>query len=322
MLFALKLKMIDYYSKFSEKWLIHKNLQKIKTFENSLNNDDKIYPWDIIDRDQEILMDQGLIHIYWFNTLKGMETQFKNNPNEFLRTKPFLNNVSVPDIPLPTREYRLYSRAINQAYDANELKKLLVDDFLGKPYIRSLKYKGTFVRIQHLYQIVLFKGLTNFDCILDDGVTLEFGAGYGDRANLVYGNNIHRSTYIIVDLPVMCKFQYLYLNSIHNGNVFLHTDINSTIKEHMINIVPLHLIDIIDENVDIFWATYSLTESNNEVFDLLKSKNIFRSKKYFIAFEEKSKLFEFSTSIAHKLESEILLKHFSTGLKNGNYLYY
>ena len=150
---------------------------------------------------------------------------------------------------------------------------------------------------------------------------IEFGGGYGDLASLIYKNNHNKPTYIIIDTPVLCKIQFFYLSSIYDGNVFLVTDENKVIKDNAINIVPLNLIDVIDFKAGAFWATYSLTETNFNVLDLVCKANFFGSEHYFFAYENPSSLWPEGPKIADKLRSNLHLLNHSNNFQNGNYLY-
>lgn len=321
MSFEIKLIMFRYFSKLSESKLRKLNLDKIESFKNMLKNESEVYKWEMAEEDQKGLLLKGMINNYWSKFQREMEDQFRRSPEDFLRKQIFLGTVSSPSFPLLNSENSTYLKTVNRRYPKNELKKLLLDDFIGKPYISSLRYKSTFVRLQHLYHITIFESLTGINNLSMNGTIVELGGGYGDMANLVYKNNPNSPTYIIIDLPIMCKIQYLYLHSIFPEYVHLVTSNKEKINESKINIVPLHLISTITNEADVFWATYSLTETNTNVVDLLMQKDFFHAKRYFIAYQSKNEDFKEGPMIVSGLESQFHLRKFTTNRENGNYLY-
>lgn len=302
-------------------YLLPKNFEKISDFQKILKNEDSIYSWDKVLLDEHNLLDRGLVDSHWFDLQIQMKREFEENTQEFLREQTFLGTVSSNLLPITGREARHYYREIHKSSHLDELKRYLADDYVGKPYIYSIRYKSTFVRIQHLYQVFLYEKLTAVNLLSNNVRFIEFGGGYGDLANLIYSNNLNKPTYIIIDLPVLCKIQFLYLSSIHKGRVFLISDINNDIKDGAINIVPLNLINRINIEKSIFWATYSLTESNFDVLDILKKKNFFGSEHYFIAYQTNNSQFMEGPEIANELKSYLSLNYFSNGFENDNYLY-
>ena len=301
---------LKYYSKFIDRYLITKNFEKISEFQKNYKNGDIIYPWEKALLDEHELLDLGLIDINWFNFQIQMKKEFEENPQEFLREPTFLKTISCVSLPIINKYIRYYLKEIKKIYNLDNIKKYLVDDYVGTPYINSIHYKSTLIRLQHLYQISIFYKLTGINLLSNKKRIIEFGGGYGDLANLIYKSNLDKPTYIIIDLPVLSKIQFLYLKSIYNDNVFLISDINMDIKNDAINIVPLNLVDIINMDNSIFWATYSLTESNFNVLNILKKKNFFGSEHYFIAYQTENDMFKAGLNIANELKNYLNLRVF------------
>lgn len=310
-----------YYSKLADRSLLVKNSNKINKFQYIIKNEDQIYTWDKAILDEQNLLERGLIDPNWFNFQMQMKREFEINPKEFLRGPAFSQTISCSPMPIISRAVKHYYRYIRKLSLPDKLKKYLIDDYIGKPYIYSFRYKSTFVRIQHLYQISLFEKLTAINLFSNNERIIEFGGGYGDLVNLIHKNNPNKPTYIIIDLPVLSKIQYLYLKSIYDDQVFLISDNNKKIENGAINIVPLHMIDTIDEEKSIFLATYSLTESNFNVLDILKKKDFFGSDHFFIAYQTDNAMFMEGVNIANELKSYLALNHFSNSLENDNYLF-
>ena len=139
--------------------------------------------------------------------------------------------------------------------------------------------------------------------------------------NLIYNNNSFKPTLVLVDLLITSFIQYSYLKTTHNGNIFLLSTLNNSVTDHAINIVPLHLISKITNKIDIFLATYSLTETNHQVVNFLQSNNVLKSNRFFIAYQSKNIAFPDGPIIAERLKNYSGLKSFTNYLENGNFLY-
>jgi len=290
-------------------------------FKDIIINQNDITLLEKLELAQLNLMEKGLVNPNWFDFQKMMKEEFMDDLNEFLRKPIFEGTMSGWTIPFFSRSLLFFLRELNNRYSKVSLKKLLYSSSVGKPYFVSCKYHTTLSRIYHLYQIGLYKFLSGIDLLDINGTIVDFGAGYGDMANLIYGNNSFKPTYILIDLPIMSFIQYSYLKTMHNGNIFLLSTLDDSVKDHAINIVPLHLISKITNSIDMFLATYSLTETNHEVVNFLQSNNVLESKKFFIAYQSKNKDFPDGPIIAERLKNDLGLKSFSNGLENGNFLY-
>ena len=293
--------------------------------ENSFNdiiiNQNDIDMLNNLEKAEYNLMEEGLVNSKWFDFQKMMKNYFISNTKEFLRKPAFRNTVSVTSLPFFSHYLRFYLKYINKWYSKSSLKKLLYSSSVGKPYLVSCKYHTTLVRIQHLYQIGLIKFLSGIDLLNINGTIVDFGAGYGDMANLIYSNNSFKPTLILIDLPIMSFIQYSYLKTMHNGNIFLLSTLDDSVIDHAINIVPLHLISKITNMIDMFLATYSLTETNHEVVNFLQSNNVLESKAFFIAYQSKNNDFPDGPILAERLKNDLGLRSFTDGLENGNFLY-
>ncbi|MEM3846921.1 MAG: hypothetical protein QXU98_14595 [Candidatus Parvarchaeota archaeon] len=252
-----------------------------------------------------------------------MLSEFTSYPYKFLRTDTFLKTVSSPASPF-SREFRFYLKYLQEIYSSEKLSELLKVNFVGSPLIASIRYKTTFVRTQHLYQIELFKHLTGISLLDTSDVILDFGAGYGDMANLVQKNNPNKPTYIMVDTPIQNYFQYKFLKSIFKDDVIWLRSNNMKIVRNKINILSVLDLDIakdIDNEPSIFWATYSITETNFSLVNMLLNTILHKFKHYFIAYQSRNEQFPQGKDIAKNLKEELKLVYYTNGRENGNFIY-
>ena len=95
------------------------------------------------------------------------------------------------------------------------------------------------------------------------------------------------STYCIVDTPLFCSLQWLYLSSIYGeSRLNLISNSKHRIKPKKINIVPVGLASQIPQRADLFVSTWGLSESSQKCVDLVISKNWFSARHILLALQK------------------------------------
>ena len=262
----------------------------------------------------------GLVSPHWLKFSEEMEKVFFSDPMNFLSKRPFLGTISIASLP-GNREISFYLKEIENNLDSNLLHYLLIDNYVGLPPIASSHYKSTFTRVQHMYQLSLYNKLTQTDLRVENIKVLEIGGGYGDLAILFHRYLQCNFTHVIIDLPVMCYIQYVYLTSILGDRVHVLMHENDKIVKNAINIVPINFLDNLSVNIDFFIATYSLTESTFNFYNAIVNKNFFNAKKFFVAHQSNNQKFIDGREIANQMRERLSLSFFHNGLENGNFLF-
>ena len=118
---------------------------------------------------------------------------------------------------------------------------------------------------------------------------IEFGGGYGGMCRLARRLTNNKSTHVIIDLPIFSFIQYNYLQNIFGqDSVNMMCNNDSSIKEGKVNLIPISnkiAIDFLSSiNPDLFIATWSLSEANQNTVDLITGLNYFSSKYLLMAY--------------------------------------
>lgn len=172
-----------------------------------------------------------------------------------------------------------------------ELKRILIEDYIGKPRLINAKYFTSHNSIHHLYHIIRFLKKTNCN-IQNIHNIIEWGGGYGNLAKIFWRFCRKKKTYIIIDLPLMSCIQWLYLATIFGEqNVNLIQNSNSLIKKEKINLLPVSFLDKYELKADLFISTWALTESSKFSQDYVLDHKWFDSQHKLISYEYKSKQF-------------------------------
>ncbi len=113
-------------------------------------------------------------------------------------------------------------------------------------------------------------------------VIIEFGGGFGNLTRCLK-TIMPDTTIIIIDLPEMCVIQKMYLGyTLPNASIELHKSSNLQIKPREINLVPIHLINHLKVDSDLFVSTFALSEAPNITQSLLANFNFFNAKHIYL----------------------------------------
>ena len=138
------------------------------------------------------------------------------------------------------------------------------EDVFGNPRPYPLYSASSGNIIHHAY---LLDRLISRISLQDVNSVFEFGGGYGSLCRLFYNMN-YTGSYTILDLPVFCKLQRLYLSNINSTKTKLDKEITLITKMH--NGVKI--------NVDLFIALSSISEAprelRNSIFEKVKFKKV------------------------------------------------
>lgn len=183
---------------------------------------------------------------------------------------------------LLTEELKFIENTIKNA----KLKIILEEEYVGNPLLLNSQYLTSHTVIHHLYHIVKFMLTTK--CNLDKiNTVVEWGGGYGSMIRILKRIQNHHTTYIMIDTPLFCCLQWLYLSTIlGEKNINLLHDKKDKIKANKINILSLGLLDNYQIKTDLFISTWALSESSKFSQDYVLSKNWFKAKHLLLAYQE------------------------------------
>lgn len=166
------------------------------------------------------------------------------------------------------------------------LEQILNDEYFGESMLLSRRYMTSHNSIHHLYHLVRYerqskRKLSSFNSII------EWGGGYGNLAKIFKRYSRKPITYTIIDLPMFCCLQWLYLSIVFGPEeVHIFTDNKDKIIRRKINIIPLGLIDRQKLNAELFISTWALSESSRRCQEIVKSWKFFGAKHLLLAFHK------------------------------------
>lgn len=167
-----------------------------------------------------------------------------------------------------------------------QLKFILEEDYLGDPLLLSSEYLTSHTTIHHLYHLIKFLEVTR-SRLSDFKTIVEWGGGYGNMIKILKRWDKGPATYIMIDTPLLCCLQWLYLATIFGErNTLFITDPSQKIKANKINILPLPLVDSQKIKADLFISTWALSESSEYSQDYVIKNNWFEAKHLLLAYQE------------------------------------
>jgi hypothetical protein len=180
---------------------------------------------------------------------------------------------------------RLYSREVKYLetrYAPDELCKLLREDRIGRPPLRSRHYVTSSNRVHHLYHLSRFEAATrvNLDALR---IVVEWGGGYGDFARVFRRRRC--CTYVIIDLPLMSAIQWLYLTAVLGAQDVQLVRGDGALVDGCVNIVPVGLAELVGR-ADLFISTWALSESSPSAIDLATDRGWLESQHLLLAFSQ------------------------------------
>lgn len=164
-----------------------------------------------------------------------------------------------------------------------ELKGVLMEDWMGAPPDVGAPYLSSPPSMFHFYHLIRFVQETNYPIMAGRHTVVEWGGGYGGAAKLAHRWN-PELTYIIVDIPLVSALQWLYLNIVlGEDRVRLCRSSADRIQAGKINLIPVHLLDGMDIEADLFLSTFALDECSRYAQRYVAGRNWFRAPRLLLA---------------------------------------
>lgn len=211
-------------------------------------------------------------HSFWTKSRKELEKLICGEPN-----KKFLAHTIVSS-----------TMVWKQEPEIKEWKKIYLKDCISK------KTKNKLLKFKDVEPAFLPHECEFFDCSYNSLVHLfyaaksleaigekkletimEFGGGYGNLCR-IFKMVEPESTIFIIDLPESLFLQAIFLRTTLPGlQVIVHSDVPKTFETGAIHLIPVHLIEDIDLDVDLFISTLALSETTPYLQNLVGRKKFF-----------------------------------------------
>lgn len=225
---------------------------------------------------------------YWEALTASFEqTLLPRPPFGFLRAAPVRRTMFVgAGGPLLSAQLRL----LRATYSQRELRRVLTEDIVGTPPIVLPRYRTSRNAVHHLAHLTEYS--TRTGVALDDVATVvEWGGGYGSLARL-FVRLAKESTYVVVDIPIMSCLQWIYLASIlGTERVNLLTTRDDAIRQRVVNLLPLSLLEHHQLHADLFISTWALSECDQSAQRYVVDRDWFGAERLLLAYQQRNDQF-------------------------------
>jgi putative sugar O-methyltransferase len=249
--------------------------------------------WDSIQKrseNQQLL--KQLTHPYWHKTISWTGHYLQHTIDEnYLRNYRFCFNLG-PDLAglTPHRIARL-----NYIDDYNDKIRQFAHNYtesrVGNPLVYTVTDFKTPAMISNsidqLYNLArIYRKMP-----IRPQNYLEIGGGYGGLARIIRMFN-PTATYVIVDFPEVLALQLLYYRlNFPRYPVSCHYKKGQTVTTGALNLVPVFMIKNLQWRPDLLISTFALTETTNQLRQLIAKADFFKAKGIYIQ-GGKDKLFD------------------------------
>lgn len=167
-----------------------------------------------------------------------------------------------------------------------KLVYLLEEEYVGDPLLLSSNYLTSHTSVHHLYHFIKYIKFSKID-FNKINIIVEWGGGYGNLIRILKKFEQKKHTYIMIDTPLFCTLQWLYLSSIFGEKkVNLFKSSKDKILKNKINIMSISFLEDFRIKADLFISTWALSESSKYSQDYVLRKNWFNAKHLLLAYQD------------------------------------
>lgn len=256
---------------------------------------------------------------FWNKYANTLEGYLENNniPLGFLDI-PMIRNTMFVDANGTWQDMQM--KLLRKMVKEQRLKEYLIEPIVGLPTIKDSMFLTSHNSIHHLYHLLFFSKKSKFSFTKKLEV-FEFGGGYGNMAKIIRRIS-PRSTYSGIDIPQFTTLQYIYLSSIFNESDVNLVDRSQIILRGKINLLTykenqLNLFN--KRKIDLFIATWSLSEAPIRVQNYFKKNNFFNARYLLFAYQKNNKKAINAENIKLIPESYSIIYNAETDYVKGNF---
>ena len=202
--------------------------------------------------------------------------------------------------PLPARDFLIHPAIRYQMFvddgvlphelpyvlDHLEDKSLLIEDLIGAPPTVVLSDGGIRTSsntVHQLHHLLRYEEATGRR-VRDSDTIVEWGGGFGSLMRLLVRMHGGDPTCVIVDTPIFCAVQWLYLSAVlGETRVVLHATGPVRPDPGRINVVPIGLVDGMEVEADLFISNWALNESTPAAQDEVIGRRWFGAQSLLLA---------------------------------------
>lgn len=238
----------------------------------------------------------------WVANVRHLEADLVAHPRfDFLRHPTVMATMAILTGGRVLRRELAYAE---QRLAPDRLSWLLEEELVGEPVLMDGRYRTSHSVVHHLYHLLRFATATGADPATLER-TIEWGAGYGGLARVHRRWHGGRPTQVLIDLPMFCLIQWLYLSTVFGPEeVSLVTAPGTPVEPGKISIVPVGLAEEVSGPADLFVSTWALSECAPPAHAFVAGGDWFGAKHLLLAYKEVSPHYPASSRIGLLAEAD------------------
>ena len=225
---------------------------------------------------------KGFVHPAWEENIREVESYFLDHFDMTFLNHPRINGTMVfTDRSAHSAEWSF----LKTWRPADTLRQCLAGG-MNAPFLAGRQRTATLINsAHHLYHIAQFETFRR-ETVEGIGTVVEFGGGYGNLAR-IFRNLGHAGGYVIIDLPLFCCIQYVYLATLFGSDaVRILSGPGEGVFDDAIRLVPISILERIRLEGDLFISTWALSESPSAAYDLTLRRNWYGAREILLGFHE------------------------------------
>lgn len=228
------------------------------------------------------------VHPAWEDNIRAFESYFLDGfDTRFLNHPTISGTMVMTDRNVSAAEWEF----VKDMRPAGTLRSYLggglnADFLMGKQMVATAMNS-----VNHLYHLGRFERFRGRP-IEEIRTVVEFGGGYGNMARL-FRNFGNLSRYVIIDLPLFCCLQFVYLSATEGaGAVHLVDSADARIREDGVTLLPLTYLKKAEPAGELFLSTWALSECPATACSHILGENWYGADELLIGFNDRWKPWE------------------------------
>jgi hypothetical protein len=174
--------------------------------------------------------------------------------------------------------------AVEKVFGPADARRLLLEDWAGRPSITSRSYLTSANRAHHAAHLAAYQraiGTPPWEA----RHVVEWGGGYGNMARINRRMN-PALTYTVIDLPELLALQYVYLTAVEGRRPnLIGANDPLELRDGEVNLVSSARVAASPATIrgELFLSTWAITESPQEAQRLVLAERFFGSRRVLIA---------------------------------------
>lgn len=237
-------------------------------------------------RDAVVIRD--FVHPAWGKNIREVERYFLTDFDMAFLKHPRINGTMV----FTDRNAHAAERRLLETWRPPDILRKYIGTGLAAPFLEGkLTIANALNSVHHLFHLARFERFRGKP-VEEIRSVVEFGGGYGNMARL-FRNLGNLEKYVIIDLPLFCCIQYVFLATVGGPRtVRIVRDPGTSYTDGTILLLPITSLKKNPPEGELFLSTWALSECPITAYDHIRGMGWFGAEELLISHHENWKPWE------------------------------